>query len=147
VPLHHWTLADDEQRDSFGYRLYASHTLRLIDSAAGLAVTNPPEGQKMIDLDGVMVPDEGLRTPWGKQTSLISLPYLLTGLELGFDAQSAEIAWRIMQIQQRRHGLRAPKPPSARIMPNPRRITLTICRTGSRYRRATCATRCRRKWR
>jgi hypothetical protein len=35
VPLHHWTLADDEQRDSFGYRLYASHTLRLIDSAAG----------------------------------------------------------------------------------------------------------------
>lgn len=111
VPLHHWTLADDEQRDTFGYRLYASHTLRLIDSAAGLAVTNPPEGQKMIDLDGVMVPDEGLRTPWGKQTSLISLPYLLTGLELGFDAQSAEIAWRIMQIQQRRHGLRAPKPP------------------------------------
>ncbi|MCK2175193.1 DUF3131 domain-containing protein [Enterobacter asburiae] len=111
VPLHHWTLAADEQRDSFGYRLYASHTLRLIDSAAGLAVTNPPEGQKMIDLDGIMVPDEGLRTPWGKQTSLISLPYLLTGLELGFDAQSAEIAWRIMQIQQRRHGLRSPKPP------------------------------------
>lgn len=111
VPLHHWTLADDEQRDTFGYRLYASHTLRLIDSAAGLAVTNPPEGQKMIDLDGVMVPDEGLRTPWGEQTSLISLPYLLTGLELGFDAQSAEIAWRIMQIQQRRHGLRTPKPP------------------------------------
>ncbi|MBR7358651.1 DUF3131 domain-containing protein, partial [Klebsiella pneumoniae] len=80
---------------------------RLIDSAAGLAVTNPPEGQKMIDLDGVMVPDEGLRTPWGKQTSLISLPYLLIGLELSFDAQSAEIAWRIMQIQQRRHDLRA----------------------------------------
>ena len=47
----------------------------------------------------------------GKQTSLISLPYLLTGLELGFDAQSAEIAWRIMQIQQRRHHLRTPKPP------------------------------------
>ena len=40
------TLTDDEQRDSFGYRLYASHTLRLIDSAAGLAVTNPPEGQR-----------------------------------------------------------------------------------------------------
>lgn len=111
VPLHHWTLTADEQRDSFGYRLYASHTLRLIDSAAGLAVTNPPEGQKMIDLDGIMVPDEGLRTPWGKQTSLISLPYLLTGLELGFDAQSAEISWRIMQIQQRRHHLRTPKPP------------------------------------
>ena len=111
MPLHHWALTADEQRDSFGYRLYASHTLRLIDSTAGLAVTNPPEGQKMVDLDGVMVPDEGLRTPWGKQTSLISLQYLLTGLELGFDAQSAEIAWRIMQIQQRRHSLRSPKPP------------------------------------
>ena len=111
VPLHHWTLATDEPRNSFGYRLYASHTLRLIDSAAGLAVTNPPEGQQMIDIDGIMVPDEGLRTPWGRQPSLISLPYLLTGLELGFDAQSAEITWRIMQIQQRRHGLRVRKPP------------------------------------
>lgn len=111
APLHHWTFAVDEQRDSFGYRLYASHTLRLIDSMAGLAVTNPPEGQKMIDLDGIMVPDEGLRSPWGKQTSLMSLPYLLTGLELGFDAQSAEVAWRIMQIQQRRHSLPVPKPP------------------------------------
>jgi len=111
VPLHHWALAADEPRNSFGYRLYASHTLRLIDSTAGLAVTNPPEGQQMIDIDGIMVPDEGLRTPWGRQPSLISLPYLLTGLELGFDAQSAEIAWRIMQIQQRRHGLRVSKPP------------------------------------
>lgn len=59
VPLHHWALATDEPRNSFGYRLYASHTLRLIDSAAGLAVTNPPEGQQMIDIDGIMVPDEG----------------------------------------------------------------------------------------
>lgn len=111
APLHHWALANDEPRSSFGYRIYASHTLRLIDSAAGLAVTNPPEGQQMIDIDGIMVPDEGLRTPWGQQPSLISLPYLLTGLELGFDAQSAEIAWRIMQIQQRRHSLRVRKPP------------------------------------
>ncbi|MDF3613601.1 DUF3131 domain-containing protein, partial [Enterobacter hormaechei] len=106
-----WALATAERRNSSGFRLYASHTLRLIDSAAGLAVTNPPEGQQMIDIDGIMVPDEGLRTPWGRQPSLISLPYLLTGLELGFDAQSAEITWRIMQIQQRRHGLRVRKPP------------------------------------
>ncbi|UNA31591.1 DUF3131 domain-containing protein [Klebsiella variicola subsp. variicola] len=46
----------------------------------------------------------------GRQPSLISLPYLLTGLD-GFDAQSAEIAWRIMQIQQRRHSLRVSAPP------------------------------------
>lgn len=111
APLHHWALATDEPRNSFGYRLYASHTLRLIDSAAGLAITNPPQGQQMIDIDGIMVPDEGLRTPWGRQPSLISLPYLLTGLELGFDAQSAEITWRIMQIQQRRQNLRVRKPP------------------------------------
>lgn len=111
LPVHHWTLAADEPRNSFGYRLYASHTLRLIDSAAGLAVTNPPEGQQLMDIDGIMVPDEGLRTPWGRQPSLVSLPYLLTGLELGFDAQSGEIAWRIMQIQQRRHSLRVRKPP------------------------------------
>ncbi|EIX8228615.1 DUF3131 domain-containing protein [Salmonella enterica] len=111
APLHHWALTTDEPRNSFGYRLYASHTLRLIDSAAGLAVTNPSQGQQMIDIDGIMVPDEGLRTPWGRQPSLISLPYLLTGLELGFDTQSAEITWRIMQIQQRRQNLRVSKPP------------------------------------
>ncbi|MDK2633917.1 DUF3131 domain-containing protein [Pantoea stewartii subsp. indologenes] len=111
VALHQWALATDEPKNSFGYRLYASHTLRLIDSVAGLAVTNPPERLQMIDIDGIMVPDEGLRTPWGRQPSLISLPYLLTGLEMGFDAQSAEIAWRIMQIQQRRHSLRVSKPP------------------------------------
>lgn len=63
APLHHWALAADEPRDSFGYRLYASHTLRLIDSAAGLAVTNPPQGQQMIDIDGIMVPDEGCARP------------------------------------------------------------------------------------
>lgn len=111
VALHRWTLTTNEPRNSFGYRLYASHTLRLIDSTAGLAVTNPPEKQQMIDIDGIMVPDEGLRTPWGRQPSLISLPYLLTGLELGFDAQSAEIAWRIMQIQRRRSRLPVSKPP------------------------------------
>lgn len=65
APLHHWALAADEPRDSFGYRLYASHTLRLIDSAAGLAVTNPPQGQQMIDIDGIMVPDEGCARPGG----------------------------------------------------------------------------------
>ncbi|MGY5957134.1 DUF3131 domain-containing protein [Kosakonia sp. BK9b] len=111
LPVHHWTLATDEPRNSYGYRLYASNTLRLIGGEAGLAVTNPPEGQTMIDIDGIMVPDEGLRTPWGRQPSLISLPYLLTGLETGFDAQSGEIAWRIMQIQQRRNSLRVRKPP------------------------------------
>lgn len=111
LPVHRWTLATDEPRNSFGYRSYASQTLRFISSDAGLAVTNPPEGQSMIDIDGIMVPDEGLRTPWGRQPSLVSLPYLLTGLETGFDAQSAEIAWRIMQIQQRRNSLRVRKPP------------------------------------
>ena len=147
APLHHWALAADEPRDSFGYRLYASHTLRLIDSAAGLAVTNPPQGQQMIDIDGIMVPDEGLRTPWGRQPSLISLPYLLTGLELGFDAQSAEIAWRIMQIQQRRHSLRSASRRSALTTPSPRRIMPARWRTGSRRAPSPHAAPPRSKWR
>ncbi len=111
LAVRHWVIPTDEPRDSFGYRTYASHTLRFINTTGGLAVTQPPEGQSMIDIDGIMVPDEGLRTPWGKQPSLVSLPWLLTGLELGFDAQSGEVAWRIMQIQQRRHSLRVRKPP------------------------------------
>ncbi|MBX4378400.1 DUF3131 domain-containing protein, partial [Mycobacterium tuberculosis] len=45
LAVRHWVIPTDEPRDSFGYRTYASHTLRLINTTAGLAVTQPPEGQ------------------------------------------------------------------------------------------------------
>ena len=104
LPVNRWVLRTDDPRGSYGYRLYAGNVLRMINSAAGLAVSQPPDGLKMIEIDGIAVPDEGLRTPWGKQPSLVSLPYLLTGLEQGFDARSGEISWRIMQILQQRTG-------------------------------------------
>lgn len=104
LPVNRWVISPDDPRGSYGYRLYAGSVLRLINSAAGLAVSQPPDGLKLIDIDGHAVPDEGLRTPWGKQPALISQPYLLTGLEQGFDARSAEISWRIMQILQQRTG-------------------------------------------
>lgn len=110
VPVSRWQLRDDDPRSSYGYRLYAAMMLRMINTVSGLAVTQPPDGIKMVEIDGISVPDEGLRTPWGKQPSLISLPYLLSGLELGFDARSGEIAWRIMQIQQQRTGESARHP-------------------------------------
>lgn len=102
LPVTRWVMRADESRSSYGYRLYASSMLRTINTASGLAVTQPPDGLKMIEIDSIMVPDEGLRTPWGKQPSLVTLPYVLTGLEQGFDARSGEIAWRIMQILQKR---------------------------------------------
>jgi len=104
LPVNRWVLRTNDPRSSYGYRLYAANTLRLINSAASLAVTQPPDGLKMIEIDGYTVPDEGLRTPWGQQPALVSLPYLLTGLEQGWDARSGEIAWRIMQILQQRTG-------------------------------------------
>lgn len=110
LPVNRWHLRDDDPRSSYGYRLYAAMMLRMINTVSGLAVTQPPDGIKMVEIDGISVPDEGLRTPWGKQPSLISLPYLLSGLELGFDARSGEIAWRIMQIQQLRTGESARRP-------------------------------------
>lgn len=102
LPVTRWVLRADDGRSSYGYRLYASNMLRAINTASGLAVTQPPDGLKLIEIDNIMVPDEGLRTPWGKQPSLVTLPYVLTGLEQGFDARSGEIAWRIMQILQKR---------------------------------------------
>lgn len=110
LPVNRWQLREDDPRSSYGYRLYAAMMLRMINNVAGLAVTQPPDGIKMVEIDGIAVPDEGLRTPWGKQPSLISLPYLLSGLELGFDARSGEIAWRIMQIQQQRTGESSRRP-------------------------------------
>jgi len=107
LPVNRWMLATDDPRSSYGYRLYAGSMLRMINPAAGLAVTQPPDGMKMIEIDGVAVPDEGLRTPWGKQPSLVSMPYLLTGLEQGFDARSGEITWRLMRILQNRSGMPA----------------------------------------
>lgn len=109
LPVNRWVLKTDDPRNSYGYRLYASGVLRLINSAAGLAVTQPPDGLKMIEIEGIAVPDEGIRTPWGQQPSLVSMPYLLTGLEQGFDAQSGEITWRIMRIIQNRSGMPAPE--------------------------------------
>lgn len=110
LPVTRWVMRDDDRRSSYGYRLYAAMMLRMINTPAGLAVSQPPDGIKMVEIDGVSVPDEGLRTPWGKQPSLMSLPYLLSGLELGFDARSGEIAWRIMQIQQQRTGESSRRP-------------------------------------
>lgn len=104
LPVNRWVIRSDDPRGSYGYRLYAGSVLRLINSTAGLAVSQPPDGLKMIEIEGHAVPDEGIRTPWGKQPSLISSPYLLTGLEQGFDARSGEISWRIMQILQQRTG-------------------------------------------
>lgn len=107
LPVSRWVLATDDPRSSYGYRLYASNTLRMINPAAGLAVTQPPDGMKMIEIEGIAVPDEGLRTPWGQQPSLVSMPYLLTGLEQGFDARSGEITWRLMRILQARNSMSA----------------------------------------
>lgn len=104
LPVNRWVIRTDDPRGSYGYRLYAGSVLRLINASAGLAVSQPPDGLKLVEIDGLAVPDEGLRTPWGKQPSLISMPYLLTGLEQGFDARSGEITWRIMQIVQNRTG-------------------------------------------
>ena len=105
LPLNRWVIRTDDPRGSYGYRLYAGGVLRLINASAGLAVSQPPDGLKLIEIDGHAVPDEGLRTPWGEQPSLVSMPYLLTGLEQGFDARSGEITWRIMQIVQDRTGI------------------------------------------
>jgi len=104
LPVNRWVIRTDDPRSSYGYRLYAGSVLRLINAAAGLAVSQPPDGLKMIEIDGYAMPDEGIRTPWGKQPSLVSLPYLLSGLEQGFDARSGEITWRLMQILQQRTG-------------------------------------------
>ncbi|UNA31590.1 DUF3131 domain-containing protein [Klebsiella variicola subsp. variicola] len=64
APLHHWALAADEPRDSFGYWLPAIRC-GSIDSAAGLAGDQPAAGAADDRHRRHHGARRGLRTPWG----------------------------------------------------------------------------------
>ncbi|EKC2242371.1 DUF3131 domain-containing protein [Salmonella enterica] len=99
-----WQLISQDNRQSYGYQLYALNSLRRTNILAGLVLSAPFSSQHAITIDGVSIPYDGLVNIGKLDYPVVSnLPFLLTGLEVGFDINSAEMSWRIMKVQENRY--------------------------------------------
>jgi Protein of unknown function (DUF3131) len=90
------------QEGRLGYEQYAAKTFSLM----GLDVTassNYTRQLAIVDIYGIQVGhDRRLPRLFGAQNYVISEPYVLDGLEFGWDSVSRELAWRVYLAQQRR---------------------------------------------
>lgn len=90
------------QEGRMGYEQYAARTLQLVGINASLALDYTAH-LKFINVEGVRVPDDDrVSQKEGANTFIVSEPYILTGLELGFDHYSSELAWRVFKAQENR---------------------------------------------
>lgn len=99
-----WQLITRDNRPGYGYRLYAAQGLQNASAAAGIVLSQPLPKQRYITIEGVEIPYDGL-IKVGKEDHpiVVSMPYILTGLEAGFDTNSAEMVWRIVKVQESRY--------------------------------------------
>jgi hypothetical protein len=91
------------QEGRLGYEQYAAKTFTLLGLDATEAL-NYRRNLSFIDIYGVELPID-TRDParFGAQNFVVSEPYVLDGLEFGFDATSRELAWRVFSAQQMRY--------------------------------------------
>ncbi|EMH1200185.1 DUF3131 domain-containing protein [Serratia marcescens] len=99
-----WQLVTQSNRDSYGYQLYAVNGLRRVSPLAGIVLGSQQPSPRTISIDGLRIPYDSL-VKIGKldHPVVTTMPYLLTGLEAGFDIRSAEISWRVMKVQESRY--------------------------------------------
>lgn len=90
------------QEGRLGYEQYAAKTFALVGLHAPRAFSYMQQ-LAWSDVDGVRVGhDRRTVDESGAHNYVLSEPYLLDGLELGWDRDSGELAWRVLQAQQRR---------------------------------------------
>ncbi|MGP2410053.1 DUF3131 domain-containing protein [Yersinia sp. 2553 StPb PI] len=90
------------QEGRMGYEQYAARILQLVGINASLALDYTVHLQ-FIKVEGILVPDDDrVSQKEGANTFIVSEPYILTGLELGFDLYSSELAWRVFKAQENR---------------------------------------------
>jgi hypothetical protein len=91
------------QEGRLGYEQYAAKTFSLM----GLDVTASSSYTRQmanVDVYGIKVAhDRRIPRLFGAQNYVISEPYVLDGLEFGWDSASRELAWRVFAAQQRRY--------------------------------------------
>jgi hypothetical protein len=90
------------QEGRLGYEQYAARAFSLVGHGATRA-SSYTQQLAWTDVDGVRVGhDRRTERESGAHNYVLSEPYVLDGLELGWDRDSGELAWRVLQAQQRR---------------------------------------------
>jgi hypothetical protein len=90
------------QEGRLGYEQYAARAFSLVGHGATRA-SSYTQQLAWTDVDGVRVAhDRRTERETGAHNYVLSEPYVLDGLELGWDRDSGELAWRVLQAQQRR---------------------------------------------
>jgi Protein of unknown function (DUF3131) len=91
------------QEGRLGYEQYAAKTFSLMGQDV-TASYNYARQIAYVDVYGVRVAhDRRIPSVFGAQNFVISEPYVLDGLEFGWDSASRELAWRVYLAQQRRY--------------------------------------------
>jgi hypothetical protein len=90
------------QEGRLGYEEYAAKSFNLM----GLDVSNSlryTDFLKFVDVGGIQVgTDSRSAQQFGAHNYVVSEPYILDGVEFGWDHISQELAWRVYQAQERR---------------------------------------------
>lgn len=90
------------QEGRLGYEQYTAKTFSLMGLDATTS-SNYTRQLAIVDIYGVKVGhDRRIPSLFGAQNYVISEPYVLDGLEFGWDSASHELAWRVYLAQQRR---------------------------------------------
>lgn len=91
------------QEGRMGYEEYAAKAFYLMGQDVYRALRYM-DFLEFADIYGVRVPYD-LRDPatYGAQNYVLSEPYILDGIEFGWDEASREFAWRVYQAQERRY--------------------------------------------
>jgi hypothetical protein len=91
------------QEGRLGYEQYAAKATALMGIAAPSAM-NYEQQLAYVDVYGIAVPrDRRDAAGSGAHNYVLSEPYVLDGLELGWDDISREFAWRVYRAQEERH--------------------------------------------
>lgn len=90
------------QEGRLGYEEYAAKSFNLM----GLDVSNSlryTDFLKFVDIEGIQIATDS-RDPqqYGAHNYVVSEPYILDGIEFGWDHISQELAWRVYKAQEKR---------------------------------------------
>ena len=90
------------QEGRLGYEEYAAKSFNLmgLDVANALRYT---DFLKFVDIEGIQVAtDSRSAQQYGAHNYVVSEPYILDGVEFGWDHLSQELAWRVYKVQEKR---------------------------------------------
>lgn len=91
------------QEGRLGYEQYAAKTFSLLGLDVHAAQDYLPQ-LALVDIYDIGVPyDRRDPKTYGAGNFVVSEPYVLDGLEFGWDSASRELAWRVYRAQEQRH--------------------------------------------